>query len=104
MSSKVHTHEVRPNAAVLPVTDAYVRFHITGIVGLAIDSGHAPLIAMMPDGRIASASATDPAETIPPHHAFVMFPLAAATGRAADYTLGGGTLGVCLLEHELLTL
>lgn len=103
MSSKVHTHEVRSNAAAV-VTDAYVRFLITGIVGLAVDSGHTPLLAMMPDGRIARPSATDPAETIPPHHAFVMFPLAAATGREADLTLGSGTLGVCLLEHELLTL
>lgn len=104
MSSKVHTHEVRSNAAVLPVTDAYVRFLITGIVGLAVDSGHTPLIAMMPDGRTPRASVTDPAETIPPHHAFVMFPLSAATGRDVDFTLGSGTLGVCLLEHELLTL
>lgn len=102
-NSKVHTHEVRPKTASI-VTDAYVRFHLTGIVGLAVDSGHTPLLAMMPDGRTESASVTDPMELIPPHHAFVMFPAAAETGREVDFALGGGTYGVCLLEHELLTL
>jgi hypothetical protein len=103
-NSKVHTHEVRSNAAALPVTDAYVRFHLTGICGLVLDSGHAPLLTIIPDGRRPRLSATDPTAEIPSHHAFVMFRAAAASGREADFKVKNGELGVCLLEHELITL
>jgi hypothetical protein len=103
-NSKVHTHEVRSKETTMPLTDAYVRFHITGICGLVVDSGHTPLVVLMPDGRQSSFSSTDPAEEIPSHRGIVMFPAAAASGREADFTVKNGELGVCLLEEELITL
>lgn len=103
-NSKVHTHEVRSNAAALPVTEAFVRFHLTGICGLVLNSGHAPLLTIIPDGRRPRFSVTDPASEIPPHHAVVMFPAFAASGREADFNVKNGELGVCLLEQELITL
>lgn len=103
-NSKVHTHEVRSNAAALPVTEAFVRFHLTGICGLVLNSGHAPLLTIIPDGRRPRFSVTDPASEIPPHHAVVMFPASAASGREADFNVKNGELGVCLLEQELITL
>jgi hypothetical protein len=103
-NSKVHTHEVRSNAAALPVTEAFVRFQITGICGVVLNSGHAPLLTIIPDGRRPRFSVTDPSAEIPPHHAFVMFPAAAASGREADFNVKNGELGVCLLEQELITL
>jgi len=103
-NSKVHAHEVRPKSALLPVTEAFVRIHITGICGLIVDGGHTPLLTVIPDGRQARFSVNDPTEEIPSHHAFVMFPAAAASGRAADFNVKDGELGVCLLEHELITL
>ena len=103
-NSKVHTHEVRSNAAALPVTEAFVRFHVTGICGLVLNSGHAPLLTIIPDGRRPRFSVTDPASEIPAHRAYVMFPAAAASGREADFNVKNGELGVCLLEQELITL
>jgi|GEM_PF-3408899 len=103
-NSKVHTHEVRSKETAMPLTDAYVRFHITGICGLVVDDGHTPLVVLMPDGRQSSFSSTDPAEEIPSHRGIVMFPAAAASGREADFTVKDGELGVCLLEEELITL
>ena len=103
-NSKVHTHEVRPKAAGAPVTEAFVRFHFTGICSLIVASDHSPLVAVIPDGRQSRFSTTDPSMQIPSHHAFVMFPAAAASGREADFKLKNGDLGVCLLQHELLSL
>jgi len=103
-NSKVHTHEVRSKAAALPVTEAWVRFHLTGICGLVLNSGHTPLLTVIPDGRRPRFSVNDPAMEIPSHHAFVMFPAAAASGREADFNVKDGELGVCLLEQELITL
>jgi len=103
-NSKVHTHEVRSNAAALPVTEAFVRFHVTGICALVLNSGHAPLLTIIPDGRRPRFSVTDPASEIPAHRAYVMFPAAAASGREADFNVKNGELGVCLLEQELITL
>ncbi|HJW95672.1 MAG TPA: hypothetical protein VJ901_18800 [Thermoanaerobaculia bacterium] len=87
-----------------PVTEAFVRFHFTGICSLVTDSSHSPLVAVIPDGRQARYSSTDPSSQIPSHHAFVMFPAAAASGREADFIVKNGELGVCLLENELLSL
>jgi len=105
MKHSVHTSEVRPNAA-LPVTEAYVRVLITGICGLVVDSDHAPLVVLMPDGRQPRFSSTDPSAEIPAHRAFVMFPASASAGseREPDFTLRNGELGVCLLEREMLSL
>lgn len=103
-NSKVHTHEVRSNAAALPVTEAFVRFQLTGICGLVLNSGHTPLLTIIPDGRRPRFSVNDPASEIPSHHAFVMFSAAAASGREPDFNVKGGELGVCLLEHELITI
>ena len=103
-NSRVHAHEVRPKETAAPVTEAFVRFHFTGICGLVVASDHSPLVAVIPDGRQGRFSTTDPSMQIPSHRAFVMFPAAAASGREADFKLKNGELGVCLLEHELLSL
>jgi len=103
-NSKVHKHEVRSKTAALPTTDAYVRFHFTGICGMIAGSGHSPLLAVIPDGRRNRLASTDSTAEIPSHYAFVMFPVAAASGRAPDFLVGDGSLGVCLLEHELITM
>lgn len=103
-NSKVRTSDVRAKGAALPVTDAFVRLHFTGICAMVPDNGHTPMLAVIPDGRRNRASATDPTMEIPSHYAFVMFPAAAASGREADYTVHSGDFGVCLLEDELITL
>jgi len=102
--SKVRTPAARADGANLPPTEAFVRIQITGICGLVVDSDHSPLVVVMPDGRECRFSSTDPAAEIPSHRAFAMFPIAAASGREADFTLKNGELGVCLLEREMLSL
>jgi hypothetical protein len=103
----VHTHGVRPPAkrkSAMPVTEAWVRIRITGICGLVIDNAHSDLVIVIPDARDSRFSVTEPTSAIPAHNAFLMYPKAAASGREADFYVGNGELGVCLLAREMLSL
>jgi hypothetical protein len=106
---KKSSHAHRPSAAAAVVTtQAYVRLLFTGICRLICDNPHTPLVVLMPDGREARASSTDPSLVIPSHHAFVMYAQSAVDTtqphRDPDLLVASGANAVCLLEEEMLSL